>query len=78
MSLKFVLNLANSAGPVEMPPYAAFHLGLHCLLKYLFTSIQKEKGFFISKIETAVSKGEDLCSEKKTELEIAVKLEIVL
>ena len=78
MSLKFVLNLANSAGPDEMPPYAAFHLGLHCLLKYLFTSIQKEKGCFISKIEKAVSKGEDLCSGKKTELEIAVKLEIVL
>ena len=23
--------LANSADPDEMPPYAAFHLGLHCL-----------------------------------------------
>ena len=27
----------NSADPDEMPPYAAFHLGLHCLPKYLFT-----------------------------------------
>ena len=25
--------LANSAGSDEMPPYAAFHLGLHCLPK---------------------------------------------
>ena len=65
MTLKFVLILANSAGPDEMPPYAAFHLELHCLLKYLFTSIRKEKGCFISKIETAISWGEDLCPEKK-------------
>ena len=26
-----------------MPPYAVFHLGLHCLPKCLFTSIQNEK-----------------------------------
>ena len=26
-----------------MPPYAAFHLGLHCLPKYLFTGIQNKK-----------------------------------
>ena len=26
-----------------MPPYAAFHLGLHCLPKYLFTITQNEK-----------------------------------
>ena len=32
-----VLILANSADPDEMPPYAAFGLGLHCLLKYLYT-----------------------------------------
>ena len=31
-----VFMLANSKDPDEMPPYAAFHLGLHCLLiKYL-------------------------------------------
>ena len=24
--------IANSADPGEMPPYAAFYLGLHCLL----------------------------------------------
>ena len=32
--------LANSADPDEMPPNAAFHLGLHCLPKYLPTRIQ--------------------------------------
>ena len=33
----------NSADPDEMPPYAAFHLDLHCLPKYLFASIQNER-----------------------------------
>ena len=36
-------SLANSADPDEMPPYVAFHLGLHCLPKYLFVSSQDEK-----------------------------------
>ena len=27
--------LSNSADPVKIPPYVAFHLGLHCLPKYL-------------------------------------------
>ena len=44
MSLKFVFMLANSADPDEMPPYAAFHLGRHCLPKYLFTRVQSEQG----------------------------------
>ena len=35
---KIVFVLANSADPDEMPPYAAFHLGLLCLSKYLFTT----------------------------------------
>ena len=36
--------LANSADPDEMAPYAAFHLGLHCLTSsYLF------KGFPVLK-----------------------------
>ena len=43
MSLKIVFILANSADPDEMPPYVAFHQGIHCLPKYLFTSIQDEK-----------------------------------
>ena len=38
-SLKIVFILANSADPYEMSLYAAFHLGLHCLQKYLATSI---------------------------------------
>ena len=32
--------IANNEDPDEMPPY---HLGLHCLPKYLLTSIQIEK-----------------------------------
>ena len=32
MKIKFVL--ANSADHDEIPPYAVFHLGLHCLLYY--------------------------------------------
>ena len=44
MSLKFVFILANSADPDEILPYGAFHLGLNCLPKHHFTSIQNEKG----------------------------------
>ena len=36
--------LANSANPDEMPSYVTFDLGLHCLIKYLFTCIQNENG----------------------------------
>ena len=39
LHLKIVLFLANSADSYEMPPYATFHLGLHCLQKYLFEGI---------------------------------------
>ena len=39
-----VLSIANSVDPDEMPPYAAFHLGLHCLPKYLFTSNLNKNG----------------------------------
>ena len=35
LSLKIDFILANSADPDEMSPYAAFHLGLHGLPKYL-------------------------------------------
>ena len=38
-----VLILANSADHDEMLLYAAFHQGLHCLLKYPFINIQNEK-----------------------------------
>ena len=44
MSLKIVLIFANRADPDETRPCMAFHLGLHCLSKYLFTGIQNEKG----------------------------------
>ena len=32
--------LANGAGPAEMQLYAAVHLGLYCLQKYLFRGFQ--------------------------------------
>ena len=44
LSLKIIFILANSKDPDEMQLHAAFHLGLHCLPKYLFTGIQDEKG----------------------------------
>ena len=31
LSLKMVFVLANSVYPDEMPHYAAFHLGIHCM-----------------------------------------------
>ena len=40
MSLKIVFILANSENPDKMPTYVTFHLGIHCLPKYLFTCIQ--------------------------------------
>ena len=40
LSLKIVFNLANNADLDEM---LVFHLGLHCLPKYLLTSIQNKK-----------------------------------
>ena len=30
--------------PGEMQPYAAFHLGFHCLQKYLFRGLPDTKG----------------------------------
>ena len=43
-SLKIVFVLANSVDLDEMPHYAAFHLGLHCLSKYAFRSHYNTKG----------------------------------
>ena len=39
-TLEIVFILANSTSPNEMGLCVEFHLGLHCLPKYLFTSIQ--------------------------------------
>ena len=36
--------LENCAGPDEMPHFAAFHLGLHCLQEYPFRGFQCTKG----------------------------------
>ena len=35
--------LANSADPDKMLLIVAFHLGIHCLPKYLFVGIQNKK-----------------------------------
>ena len=43
LSLKVVFILANTADPDEMQHNAAFHLGLHCLLKYQFRGFQYTK-----------------------------------
>ena len=43
MFLKIGFILAISADPDEMPPFAAFYLGLHYLPKYLFTGILGER-----------------------------------
>ena len=42
--LKIIFNFTNSVDPGEMQHYAAFHLGLHCLQKYLFTGFPEHKG----------------------------------
>ena len=34
----------------EIPPYVAFHLGLHCLPKYLFNGIQNEKSLYTTRL----------------------------
>ena len=38
LSMEVVLNVANSADLDEIQHYAAFHLGLHCLPKFLGVS----------------------------------------
>ena len=35
---------SSSAGPVEMPQFVAFHMGLHCLPKYPVRVVQVTKG----------------------------------
>ena len=40
--LTIVFISARNADPGEMMPYEAFHLGFHCLPKYLFTDILNE------------------------------------
>ena len=43
VSLPLFFIVAYSTDPDEMSHCAAFHLGLHCLPKYLFAGIQNEK-----------------------------------
>ena len=50
------LTLTNSVDPDEMQHYAAFHLGLHCLQKYLFSGFPNTKGYlpFLIFIESSI------------------------
>ena len=41
--MNIFVSFTNSADSEEMPPSAAFHLGLHRLQKYLFAGIKNEK-----------------------------------
>ena len=41
LTLKIIFVLANSADSDEMPHYAAFHLGFHCLPKKAFRPVRK-------------------------------------
>ena len=43
LSIKIMLIIVNSADPDEMQHYAAFHLGLHSLPKYMFRGFQYTK-----------------------------------
>ena len=43
-SVKIDFVLANSADPDEMQHYTVFHLGIQCLLKYLFRGYWCKKG----------------------------------
>ena len=43
LSQKIGFIFANSADPDEMLHYAAFHLGHHCLPKYLLTGVSRMK-----------------------------------
>ena len=48
------LNLANSADPDEILPYGAFHLGFHCLLKYLSAGLRYNLNFVKDNISFVV------------------------
>ena len=43
--MKIFFTFTNSVDPDEMQHYAAFHLGLHCLQKYLFRGFPNSKGY---------------------------------
>ena len=50
LSSKILLFLANSTPHDEMLHYATFHLGLHCLPKYLFAGFQNEKRKWVKRV----------------------------
>ena len=54
LSPKIGFVLANSTDPDEMPHYAAFHLGHHCLPKYPFWGYWSSRVKSIFKREIAI------------------------
>ena len=59
-SLEDVVVLANNVNLDEMPHYAAFHLGLHCLSKYAFRSHKYVKGI-LGQVWYLIALIPDLC-----------------
>ena len=46
--------IANSANPDEMPHYAAFHLELHCLPRYLLVDLTRVSRMKMASCQHAV------------------------
>ena len=44
---KIIFTLTNNEDPDKMQHFAAFNLGMHCLLKYQFRGLPKTKGELI-------------------------------
>ena len=51
-----------------MPPYAAFHLGLHRLQKYMLTSIRNEKGQLSLGVSIVAKSTVNIMAERKSNL----------
>ena len=49
--MKIIFVLANSADPDEMPPYAAFHQGLHCFTS-TYLSVSRMKNVMTAQKQT--------------------------
>ena len=59
----------NSEDPDEMPSCAAFHPGLHCLLKYLSIGIKNENGSIKIRIPFEIVKIDHQSSSAKSKIQ---------